>query len=98
MKQDGFIKVGKYGLQESTYSLPASSQTKSKVHASCFMIDSPNALCSLALMLSKFVQIKALNISWLCFQTEKLRQSSAKLIPEVIGKTMDFLPWCCYFS
>jgi len=186
---DGFIKVGKYGLQESTYSLPASSQIKSKVHASpriepltkeklelkvknmkaefmqdtnnikellltmdelkstpklgetvvklnadvvldckdqertsivkmlsvlfkqnklscsdfeepigelvefidSFMIDSPNALCFLALMLSEFVQVKALNIGWLCFQTEKLRQTSAKLIPEVIGKTMDFL-------
>jgi len=54
-----------------------------------FILDSPGAMTYLGQMLSEFLFIKVLTVSWICEQSKKLEEFSKHLIPDVIVKTID---------
>jgi len=58
--------------------------------ADSFIVDSPRALHYIADMVAEFLQIKALDVLWLCKQTKKLTHC-LDLIPEIIGLTVKAL-------
>jgi len=54
-----------------------------------FMIDSPNALRYLTDMLVEFIELQALEISWLCEHVKIHEERNPQLIPKIIEQTVD---------